>query len=436
MKSIDLKFNNSKSYKSDLWYLLWLYFTLTFSYAHLPFAKYHHSLGSLFNYVGAIIVMLGVTHINRLRFNEKEVSGLLGCVVILIIAFVGQFLQAVFDGFDHTDPDLMNRSLKTVFTMLTPIISVYVIIVLAKVSDFTFSDLAKATRISIYILLAYLFVEVLGAKYQYEPFKGIVEFVSKYLNYRDEFAQLGGRLRGFSNEPSYMSVPIIFMASVLLIDRSLNNNKRYVLLGLMMVLSSVSLSKNLLIGLIVLLAVHALYYKKFVPFLFISIVVLVVSFYVNLLDNGGILWQYKNYGFDYSTLTRVGSWIAAYKGFLEYPVFGCGLGLAGRFIVDYYPKYFYLLPESGKWTDAAMTFSAPVFSNLFRNLFELGMMGVIWVAYLIYSLIRVSNSRRVFSHDNFILITGFILSYSMVDILTFWPWFVLLGIRRMNEEIR
>jgi hypothetical protein len=426
----------SLRYSSIISALFWLYFASTFSYAHLPLAVYYHALGSLFNYVGGLILLLGVFYMPGMKFRQHEVLLLFSIAAILMIDCVGQVLVAFADGFGHTDPELLLRSFKSFLGVFTPFVLVLFLIKIAELCSFSFEDLSKATRYSFYILLSYLIVEMLGSKYGLEPFRFMVQLVSKYLNYRDEINDLGGRIRGFSNEPSYMAVPVMFLVTVLLIDKKINNSWRYILLLLMVSVSAVSLSKNLLIGLIVLLLIHGLYYRKVMPFMVFGVLFFMILFYMNIQQNIGIRLQYESHGIDFSTLTRVGSWVAAWNGFLDYPLFGRGFGLAGRFIIDYYPKWFYLSPEADKWIAAAGNMATPVFSNFFRLLFEMGVMGLVLLFVVIYGFTRNSNDRSLYAHDNLLIIVGFLLSFNMVDILTYWPWFVLLGFKRYVWEVR
>jgi hypothetical protein len=423
-------------YYSIIRALFSLYFLSTFSYVHLPFAVYHHSLGSLFNYFGGLIILLSVFYIPLLKFSRHEAWLLFSISSVLMIDVICQGLVAFIDGFTHTEPEMLLRSFKAFFGMLLPLISVIYFIKVAEESSFSFKYLSEYSRYSLYILLLYLIVEVLGSKYGVEPFRYIVAFVSKYLNYRDEMISLAGRIRGFSNEPSYMAVPVIFLVTILLIDKNINNVWRYFLLLLLFAVSAVSLSKNLLIGLVVLSLLHGFYYRKAIPYMILLVSVFIFIFYINIEENIGIRLQYESHGIDYSTVTRVGSWVAAWEGFLDYPIFGRGLGLAGKFIVDYYPKWFYLSPEASKWVAASENIAAPVFSNLFRLLFEMGAMGVIILFIIIYGFTRKSNDRSLLSHDNILIITGYILSYCMVDVLTYWPWYILLGLRRNIWEVR
>ena len=409
---------------------------MSFSYAHLPLASLHHSLGSLFNYVGFVLVCVAVTKLAQLRFERTEVIALSGCLVILIAAVLGQALKSLMFRSGSAEADLVVHSALTFPSAVLPLVAVLLIVRLASMTSFTFRDLAHATRFATIILCGYLAIELLGARFEIEPFATIVRLVSRYLNYRDDLDMLGGRLRGFSNEPSYLAVVVVFMCAVVLVDNTVSDLKRYSLLMVVLALSSASLSKNIFVGLMVLLIVHALYFRRLIPMMAIVLATLVALFYANLGQSEAILQQYEDFGIDISTLTRVGSWVAAWNGFLENPLFGNGLGLTGKLLVAHYPEWFYSSPEASQWEVASAAFGTPVFSNLFRTLFELGLFGVVFVAFQLFSFTRISNSRSLLAHDNAILLTAFLVSYGMVDVLTFWPWYAALAIRRPAGEVR
>jgi len=416
--------------------LLWLYFGLSFSYAHLPLAVVHHSLGSLFNYIGALLLGAALLKLPLLRFRKAEVLALFGSFVILVTALLGQTVNAMLTAFRGAGPDLLLRSALTLWSVMLPLVAVVLITRLARLASFTFRHMADATRFAMYFLLIYLTIEILGATFQIEPFAAVVGLVSKYLNYRDDLDMLGGRIRGFSNEPSYLSVVVIFMFTVMLIDQRVSNLKRYTLLLTILILSSASLSKNILGGLAILIILHAFYFRRLILPLSVALAALIGLFYLGLSQNEAISLQYEEFGVDISTLTRMGSWVAAWNGFMASPLFGNGLGLAGKLIVPYYPDWFYASPEATQWEAAAMQFGAPVFSNVFRTLFELGLFGIAFVAYVLHALIRLSNRRSLLAHDNAMLLAAFLVSYGMVDVLTFWPLYVALAIRRQPEDVR
>ena len=243
-------------------------------------------------------------------------------------------------------------------------------------------------------------------------------------------------MRGFSNEPSYMAVVVVFLTTILLIDNTRPKKTNYFFLVVVLVLSAASLSKNLLGGVMVLLVFHAFYYKKIFPAIFLLIALSVAYFMYATTQVEGIQWQYEAYGYDISTITRVGSWVAAWDGFINSPFIGNGYGLAGGVLHKFYPEWFYISPEAADWEAASVSFATPVFSNIFRVMFESGFLGLTLVFGSIYFLIRVSNRRKLLSHDNVMLVCAFLLCFGMVDVMSYWPFYVALGIRRSLSEVR
>ena len=415
--------------------ILFIYFLSTFSYAHLPLAVVHHSLGSIFNYIFFLISIVSIA----VALNKKN-YGQAGQKFLFFSSSVLVFIagtQAIFV-LPHIreDGDILIKSWGSISTTLLSYFGVFLAICLANHVKFTFRQLSAASFYSLAVLISYLFIEILGVQFNVEPFSSIVQIVSRYFNYRDEVDSLGGRVRGFSNEPSYMAIVVIFLTAILLIDKTRKIKINYLFVVLVIMLSAASLSKNLLGGLMVLLFVHALYNKKLFPFIFMLIASNTAYFMYAVSRVDGMQWQYEAYGYDISTITRVGSWVAAFDGFVSAPILGNGYGLAGGLLYKFYPEWFYMSPEAVEWESAASAFATPVFSNFFRVAFESGLVGLFLTFGSIYLLIRASNKRSLISHDNAVLVCAFLLCFGMVDIMSYWPFYVALGIRRSSVEIR
>jgi hypothetical protein len=415
--------------------LLFFYFLATFSYAHLPLANIHHSLGSLFNYVFFLIsIFVLVIAIRAKIFYRRECVFLFFSVFLLTLIFG---LQVIFIYPGVSDGNsFLTRSLGSIASTLASYLGIFLAVCLAKYCNFTFRHMSAACFYSLAILCGYLFIETLGVQFNLEPFGTVVVFFSKYLNYRDEVDSLGGRVRGFSNEPSYMAVVVVFLTTILLIDNTRSKKTNYIFLVVVLVLSAASLSKNLLGGVMVLLVLHAFYYRKIFPIIFLLIALSIAYFVYATTQVDGIQWQYEAYGYDISTITRVGSWVAAWDGFVDSPFIGNGYGLAGGILHKFYPEWFYVSPEAADWEAASVLFATPVFSNIFRVMFESGVLGLIFIFGSIYFLVKGSNRRKILSHDNVMLVCAFLLCFGMVDVMSYWPFYVALGIRRSLFEVR
>ena len=413
--------------------LLGAYFFLSISYAHLPLATIHHSLGSAFNYVFLLIflycLLLGRGYV---ALNTREVNFISFIYTIIGAAWLMQLYHVyILLGIDGN-----LRSLTSVISSIASYLALIIIISLAKKSNFTFVKMSQSVFWASVMLSLYLVVEIIGIRYSLEPFSSIVDIVSEYLNYRDEARQSSGRVRGFTNEPSYLAVVIIFLISVLLVDKSRSKIVNYLLVFCMVAISSAAVSKNLVVGLSIVLFIHALYFRRLLPFVIMVVAILVFYFFYSVSQIEGIQWQYDAYDVDFSTITRVGSWVAALTGFFDSPLIGNGFGLAGGLIAKYYPDWFYLSPEALDWESASVVFASPVFSYTFRIIFEMGALGVIYIIGLFLFLIRISNNRSFLSHDNFLLMAGLFVSFLMLDAMSFWPFYAALAIKRDIEDVR
>lgn len=411
-------------------YCLFFFFVFSFSYAHLPFEKYHHGLSSLFNYVIPLLILLIV-----INYKKIFISKYLKLIIILSLFYIIISLIQIGKLFFYNSVDFNEKSLHIFTTALIYIVlltQVIAIIGLANFYNFNFLNAISAIKISSIILIIYLLIELIGNIYKLSPFDELMARLTPFLQYRLGLDYSTTRLRGLSNEPSYLGVVIVFLISALLSLKNITY-KDYILIILLIILASFSMSKSILISIIIILILCSFYNRKIIFPSFFIITSLVYHFYIQTLSLDSYVVQYKDLGYDISTITRVGSWAAAWNGFLDAPVFGHGFGVAGKDLLNYYPEWFFKSPEALIWIDLENNYGIPVFSNLFRVLFEGGLFGAIFFIYFISCLIRFSNNRSYFSQDNALLIVGFSLAFMMVDQLSYWPFFIILGLNRSDE---
>jgi hypothetical protein len=334
--------------------------------------------------------------------------------------------------------DLEEKSFRILISTISyTITSIHIISIvsLANLSGFNFKDAMKAIKISSFILIIYMTIELLSGTYDITPFNDFINIVTPFIQYRSDLEDVSGRIRGFSNEPSYLGVVIVFLISTLLVFSN-NKLKDYIFIFIILFLSSFSMSKNILIGAIFILVINFFYFKKILVPTILLIIYLCYKFYIMTSSLDAYMAQYQNLGYDISTITRVGSWVAAWNGFLDSPIFGNGFGIAGKYLQYYYPQWFFNSPEASGWLAASENYGAPVFNSLFRVLFEGGIAGLVCLIYFIISLIRLSNNRSILTKDNAILLAGFSMAFMMVDQLSYWPFYVVLGLCRSNNIIQ
>lgn len=413
--------------------LLSLYFGLSFSYVHLPAVNIHHSLGSLFNYLFPFIAVLTLANPVWNRKKYLRDFGLVGSSFVILGLLLVLQMIFILPGMDKSN------TLVKVYASMAGSLMVYaglsLALCLARLSGFQFAHLSRASFWALIVLLAYQGIEVLGGMFGIEPFLTVLQASAEYLNYRDDFDISAGRIRGFSNEPSYMAVVVIFFSSIVLIDKTRSAKINYVLLALIALMSAAAVSKNIIAGILILMAVHFIYYRKWLPVFVLAALMYVGIFAYSVLQMEGMRWQYTEFGVDTSTITRVGSWVAAWNGFLESPIIGNGYGLAGGILDKFYPDWFFMSPDADQWASKGEDFAIPVFNNFFRIIFEAGLFGVALLISNIYFLVRSSNTRGFLAHDNAILVCALLLCLGMVDVLSFWPVYLALGIRRDASEV-
>ena len=161
--------------------ILFIYFLSTFSYAHLPLAVVHHSLGSIFNYIFFLISIVSIA----VALNKKN-YGQAGQKFLFFSSSVLVFIagtQAIFV-LPHIreDGDILIKSWGSISTTLLSYFGVFLAICLANHVKFTFRQLSAASFYSLAVLISYLFIEILGVQFNVEPFSSIVQIVSRALS--------------------------------------------------------------------------------------------------------------------------------------------------------------------------------------------------------------------------------------------------------------
>jgi len=111
--------------------LLSFYFLATFSYAHLPLANIHHSLGSLFNYVFFLISIFTLVIAIRAKiFYRRECVFLFFSVFLLTLIFG---LQVIFIYPGVSDGNsFLTRSFGSIASTLVSYLGIFLAVCLAK----------------------------------------------------------------------------------------------------------------------------------------------------------------------------------------------------------------------------------------------------------------------------------------------------------------
>jgi hypothetical protein len=411
--------------------LAWTVF-LSFSYVHLPLVAIHHSLGSLFNFpLFLLILAVGCNIALGDSFPRALLRYFVFYAFCTILVLIGSFF--FFQGLlGSSDPAQTKLLVSAVSNLWLPLLVLFIGYATHK-CRYSIKDLYAHSHIPTRILLSFLCFEFAAIGLKLPLISDLYEAMLPFLQYRTDSDAFAGRVRGFSNEPSYLAIVVIFLTTIHLLTYMRGNKKALVYVLLLGAIGVVSLSKNLLLSLVILISITVVLQKGAAKYGIPFLVLLGLIFSYFLQSNEGIYWQYRENGIDFSTLTRVGSWHAAFSGFLDSPLFGWGPGSAGYLLDRFYPSYFFLSNDADHWIEQKEVFGIPVFNYFFRSLFEYGVVGLLFLSYLC-ALSAKACGARFFSRENVLVFVAFFLVINMTDNLTYWPFVILLFARRDSDE--
>jgi O-antigen ligase len=403
--------------------LAWTVF-LSFSYVHLPLVAIHHSLGSLFNFPLFVLILVAGTNIVLGDSFPRALLRYFVCYAFCtILVLIGSFM--LFNGLlGSSDPAQTKLCVSAISNLWLPLL-VVCIGYATHTCRYSIEDLYAHSHIPTRILVSFLCFEFAAVGLKLPLISDLYQAMLPVLQYRTDSDAFAGRVRGLSNEPSYLAIVVIFLTTIHLLTYLRGNKKALVYVLLLGAIGVVSLSKNLLLSLVVLISVTSVLNKGAAKYGIPFLGLLGLIFFYFLQSNEGIYWQYRENGIDFSTLTRIGSWHAAFSGFLDSPVFGWGPGSAGYLLDRFYPSYFFMSNDADHWIEQKEVFGIPVFNYFFRSLFEYGLVGLLFLIYLCALSTRACGSR-FFSRENVLILVAFFLVINMTDNLTYWPFIILL----------
>lgn len=256
------------------------------------------------------------------------------------------------------------------------------------------------------------------------------------------------RLRGFTQEPSYlgMVIAVLYPLVLLRLEKRVSVSTLVLLLGLWICLFF-SLSKTGLATCILITLFWALRRMRS-TFILVAVgsMTTFVAVYFGALDlllegNEAYLNQWTEDGIDISTLTRVGHMVAALNLWLDNLLMGAGLGQSGYFLPDYYPDWIWASPEAPMWAAAAANGGVPTFAFLPKLLAEIGLIGAVFLLIKTWPLLR--TVRKYWSTEYYVrayassVVCFLIASFGVEGWLYMAAWLVfgvLVGICRRIER--
>ena len=269
---------------------------------------------------------------------------------------------------------------------------------------------------------------------------------SGFLRYSPQGTYDAPRLRGYTQEPSYLGMVIATLYPFVL----LRLEARTTVSGLLLVLgvwvclvfslSKVGLGTCAFFTIVWLLGQRGKMWRSILLAGALSAILLAVMDFEALLDsNRHYIAQWEDDGIDISTFTRVGHMVAAFNVWLDHPFLGVGLGQSGYVLPDYYPTWLWQSPEAQHWASAAMQGGTPTFAFIPKLFAEIGLLGVLVL--LIGVLPTARMTLRHWREDYYVRAFGssficFLISTFGVEGWQYLPgWIVfgvLMGLSRRN----
>ena len=258
------------------------------------------------------------------------------------------------------------------------------------------------------------------------------------------------RLRGFTQEPSYlgMVISVLYPICFMRLNERLTPSRLLLVCGLWVCLiysmSRTGLISCFLISVLILLA----WPKRLGVGLVMAGVGAILWNQFAQLHGGGFMsmnWvpSLNLAGLDGSSFVRMSHIIAAFKTWFANPLFGVGLGQSGYVLDLFYPAmYTSASPEYSMWQPKGAFGGIPSFSFLPKFLAELGFLGLliclIWLVGNLRKIYRAAQKSLEFRGLVFALL-GFLIASFGVDgylYLTIWViWGLVLGVIRRQSMV-
>ena len=325
-----------------------------------------------------------------------------------------------------------------------------------------FFKIRKVFLLSLLVVSAYGFLEILIVKFNIGALKPILELFNYFPFTEVHYDFWEDRISSVTYEPPALATFLLtvsgWMFSYIITGKSL---KRFVPAGLVLILALFSGSRA---GLVIILIQAVLFFvllinkKKYHQLLIkISAGVVVLLLFIGIFKGPVIVNYLKekitSFGVNddkhaISNKSRFGIQYALYQVFLDNPVSGVGYGQQAYEMKKNLPpwsisnnwefKYKYLNPDHPSFP--------PGYNIFLRIMAESGIIGIIlfsgWLLFILYTcfnLFKLNNGNSVFALVLLISMVGFILNWMKMDtirVFGFWVNFALLLTLTRNTKFK
>lgn len=249
------------------------------------------------------------------------------------------------------------------------------------------------------------------------------------------------RLRGFTQEPSYlgMVIAVLYPFCFIRLNQKCTFPRLILVIGLWTCLAF-SLSRTGLLTCLLLSVLILLEWPKRLLLVILGLGCLALGWVTfPELRTGSFLslsWMplFAATNLDGSSLVRSAHIVAAIKTWLAHPILGVGLGQSGYEIPQFYPGWYTpASPEYGLWQPKAVFGGVPSFSFIPKLLAEIGLLGVWilcwWVVPVLRTVIRRMRSflNNAFAKQFTYSFLGFLIASFGIDGYLYLPAWLVLG---------
>lgn len=350
------------------------------------------------------------TIIILLEYNSKIIRRieikffLIVCSFILLSVIINiVFYDEICNSSICSSQKIISSGLSTIIRFLMLILFIPII------RSIDLSVLVIYIKIGFIISTFYVFTEIIDRVipfYFNSTSFGLIDSIQPYFHDRLDYDLY--RTRGFAFEPSFFALYLITVLPFLIAS----NSNFLLLLWVLCFISSASLTAVL--G----LSVFIIFYKD----IKYKYIILISMFFLFLL----FLFTYERTEM-ISSITRVGSWMAAIKGILYNPFFGVGPSMSGFWVSQYYPDFFDISFESDKWREVATSeFAAPTFASILTFIFDFGIPLFLFIIIFLVKnkyLINLKHSKLAVSACLSLLAASF-----GMNTYAYWGYWVFLAI--------
>jgi O-Antigen ligase len=394
----------------------------SFSFNNISLTKYNFLLGqaSFYFLVPAIFLCF--------HFNKKSLIYFF-CFVIYI------FMSEM--AFCFSDNGICGlRPLTGIASIAFIFMSIETVAFAIKSSIVNLKEIERFFMYSAFIIIVCAIPDIIAinnGNIQSSLFEGRFHF----LRYYNDSTYVTPRLRGFTQEPSYLGMvistiyPFIFNNYI----KKFSFFSFFLFFGiwvcLLFSLSKVGILTCLFLTFfLITINLKNKLYALFIVFVPVALISLIIPLDFLLSSNSLYLGQWSNSGVDSSSVMRFGSMLAALRLFFENPLIGVGLGQSGFFIPKYYPDWIWTSPEALEYSQASYYGATPTFSFIPKLLAELGLIG-----FLFFGIRFLLLTRKVYmlNHSNevkpfYYSFIGFLISSFGVEGFAYIPAWIVLGV--------